>query len=321
MKINVLCPDDALEKLKNCLPLGNGNIGNIEFILNGNETVYDGIIVLQSTSRYQHKKLCVKDGNSLMVVMEPPDILRMPSMYINQFDHVLTPNCKVRGVHTIESQFGQIWTVNKSYQSLAAMKPVNKTRYFSTVTSTKVVTRGHKQRLKLACRIQQEFFSCFDWYGRGVREIKDKWDAIAPYRYHLIFENGRWDHYWTEKLTDAFMGFSLPIYVGCPNITDYFAKESIVVLDDKNPCRAIDQLKEVLERDAYTEAFEHILVARNKVIHEYSIFNVLVKFIDEYFSGSSCYKVINLHNFENIAYRYNVRKLFKKYWYGLKKIT
>jgi hypothetical protein len=42
-------------------------------------------------------------------------------------------------------------------------------------------------------------------------------------------ENSQSPHYWTEKLTDAYLGWAFPLYVGCPNVGDYFAKESFLL--------------------------------------------------------------------------------------------
>jgi hypothetical protein len=293
------------------MPMGSETIGNVVFSINGSAKRYDGIVVLQSTRRYEYEELCCKEGNALLVVMEPQDILRMPSGYTNQFDHVLTPNCKVRGKHIIHSQFGQLWTFNQDYESMILKRPPDKTLNFSTVTSIKTDTNGQRRRIELLRRIQEEIG--IDWYGRGVSEIEDKWDAIAPYKYHLVFENGRWPHYWTEKLTDAFLGFSLPIYVGCPNIKEYFSQEALILLDDTSPQKAVNQLIKLVEDDAYSIAFQSIVSARNKVIYEYSLFNVLIKLIQQYFSMSTTsYKRIDLRLFENISYKYSIRKMLKR---------
>lgn len=312
MHINILCPDSALGKLENCLPAGSRQIGNIEISVNGNKNRYDGIAVLQSTIGYGRKELSCKEGNALLIVREPQDILRMPQRYINQFDHVLTPNGKVQGLNTIYSQFGQLWTINNSYSSLAAMTVPEKTKVLSTVTSLKTDTRGHQYRLTLCRRIQKEFNDCFDWYGRGIHEIDDKWVAIAPYRYHLVFENSRWDHYWTEKLTDAYLGFSKPIYIGCPNIMDYFPENSLSVLSHKSVDLAISQLRRVLEADAYAKSLAPIIIARNKTIHEYSFFHVLIGIVNQYFENTDRYKAINLCWFENTAYRHHLKMFIKR---------
>lgn len=320
MKINIVCPNSAKERLESCMPTALESAGSIEFSINGEEMAYDGVVVLQSTSGYNCSSLSCPRGNALLVVREPQDILRMPARYVRQFDHVLTPNRKVSGVHTIYSQFGQLWTVNRSYKELDAMAVPEKTKLISTVVSTKRVTKGHRFRFDLTQAIAQELGDAFDWYGRGVRKIEDKWDAIAPYKYHLVFENGQWPHYWSEKLTDAFVGFSMPIYVGCPNIIDYFQSDAIVILDARNLEKAISQLKSIISDDPYDRSFHHLLAARNKVIREYSLFHKLEKIIQSHFCEKiTAYRKIELGEFENVAYRYSPEKMLRRLRYRLVK--
>jgi hypothetical protein len=312
MKVNIICPEDAVRRLVNCLPGGDAKIGNIIFSFNNRDEYYDGIVVLQSTSSYDYDALYFREGNSLLIVREPQDILRMPSRYINQFDHVLTPNRKVKGKHTINAQFGQLWTFNKNFDMLVAEPPPRKILNLSTVTSLKANTQGHKKRLELLKLIKKELGNDFDWYGRGVRPVEDKWDAIAPYCYHLVFENGQWPDYWTEKLAEAYLGFSMPIYVGCTNIQDYFSKESLAILDDLTLAHVIRKLADLLEGDVYTKAFASIVDARNMLLQEYSFFKILVKLINENFSnGNVAHKMVRLSEFSNTAYLYNPKKLLK----------
>lgn len=318
-KINLICPKDAVHRVRNCLPTGKERIGDIQFSINGEERQYDGLIVLQSTSMYRYENQLCREGNSLMIVREPQDILRMPARYIDQFSHLLTPNPKVRGKHTIHGQFGQLWTLDYSYQELASMSAPEKTRFFSTVTSAKALTKGHVQRVELLEKIQLALPEQLDWFGRGVREINNKWDAIETYRYHLVFENGRWPDYWTEKLTDAFLGFSMPIYLGCQNIKAYFPEESMVDLNSVDSNVVIPQLKRLLEVDKYKDSSKQINLARDKVITEYSLVNVLIRLIERHFNlAATQYTEVDFGKFSNIAYRSSIKKIARK---GIKKIA
>ena len=47
-----------------------------------------------------------------------------------------------------------------------------------------------------------------DWYGRGMCAIDEKANALFPYQYHLCIENHLAKHHWTEKLADAFLGWT-----------------------------------------------------------------------------------------------------------------
>lgn len=83
----------------------------------------------------------------------------------------------------------------------------------------------HHKRLKFVKHLMNEALPEIHVWGYGMRELKNKADAIDPYKYHLAIENHSCDHHWTEKLADAFLGFSLPIYFGCTNLDHYFPKE------------------------------------------------------------------------------------------------
>tara|TARA_A100001201_G_scaffold3086_1_gene7316 strand:+ start:2281 stop:3060 length:780 start_codon:yes stop_codon:yes gene_type:complete len=47
-------------------------------------------------------------------------------------------------------------------------------------------------------------------------------DEMMYYNYHIAMENSRHENYFTEKLIDCFLTKTIPIYYGCPNISDYF---------------------------------------------------------------------------------------------------
>ncbi len=57
-----------------------------------------------------------------------------------------------------------------------------------------------------------------DCYGKGIRPIPGKLEALAPYRYSVAMENVRCDYYFTEKLVDCVLAEAVPVYWGCPSI-------------------------------------------------------------------------------------------------------
>jgi hypothetical protein len=102
--------------------------------------------------------------------------------------------------------------------------------------------------------------------------VRDKWDAIAPYRYHVAIENGTWPHYWTEKLADSFLGGALPIYSGCPNVQEYFDDRSLVRIDVTQPTRAIQTIERVIREDRYEQSREYVWQSRARVLDEHNFF-------------------------------------------------
>ena len=46
-------------------------------------------------------------------------------------------------------------------------------------------------------------------FGKGFNQIKDKSEGLKFYKYHITIENHLANHWWTEKLSDAFLGCTL----------------------------------------------------------------------------------------------------------------
>ena len=79
-----------------------------------------------------------------------------------------------------------------------------------------------------------------DCYGRGIRPVDDKRDAIRPYRFSVAMENAAVDHYFSEKLIDCLLMETVPVYYGCPGIGELFDIEGFV------PFGTVEELIHVL---------------------------------------------------------------------------
>ncbi len=162
------------------------------------------------------------------------------------------------------------------YESFKGIPCPEKKKLISVICSKNFFLPGHKKRLFFLERLQQHSLSRqIDFFGGGFRPIDDKWDAIAPYKYHIVLENSVIPDYWTEKLADAFLGFSLPVYYGCPNITEYFSPEALRVIDIDDFERSISTLGELIERDLFDRHLEAITRARADVLDRYNIFQMM----------------------------------------------
>jgi hypothetical protein len=71
---------------------------------------------------------------------------------------------------------------------------------------------------------------------------KTKWDLFCDSQFHLAIENSRQQNYFTEKLCDALITYTIPIYYGCPNISDYFDTTGWIILEDENIETVIQKL-------------------------------------------------------------------------------
>ena len=65
--------------------------------------------------------------------------------------------------------------------------------------------------------------------GRGYRPFGDKAEGLAPYRYSVVIENVREPGYFSEKLVDALLCGTVPIYWGAPDVGRFFDVRAMVV--------------------------------------------------------------------------------------------
>jgi hypothetical protein len=164
------------------------------------------------------------------------------------------------------------WWVGKSYDELHDLDVPEKTRALSAIASTKDWITGHRMRGKFVERAAQKFPD-MDLYGRGRElEIDDKWDGLATYRYSLAIENTSKDDYWTEKISDCFLSYTVPFYFGATNISQYFPEDSFIWLPIDDPERAVSVIHETLAHDEWKKRLPAIAEARRRVLEEYSLY-------------------------------------------------
>jgi hypothetical protein len=179
-------------------------------------------------------------------------------------DYVLTPSML------------RTWSVRRTYDQLRKSTVRDKRRQLSWITSDTAMLAGHRYRLKFLSRLEKEM--PLDLFGRGFRRVYDKWDVLAPYRYSIAFENMRAPYYFTEKLMDCFVCETMPIYFGSPQITTFFPKESLVVIDPEAP-NVMEQIRSVAESNLWQSNRDAILEAKRLVLDEYNIFAMLARLV------------------------------------------
>ncbi|HTQ25652.1 MAG TPA: glycosyltransferase family 10 [Bryobacteraceae bacterium] len=119
-------------------------------------------------------------------------------------------------------------------------------------------------------------------FGRGVRYIEDKWDALARYRYSIAIENSNSPDYWTEKIADCFLSWTLPLYDGCPNIEHYFPADSLIRIDANDHFATLARIDELLRRDEWEGRLPALQEARHRVLETHQMFPFFTRMIQNY---------------------------------------
>lgn len=271
-------------------PESTPEMDGCSFIFDPKCNEYDWLVAYDDLPRDRPvEELACKRINTLLLTGEPSSITRYGRRYLAQFGHVLSSQEPglIRHPRLITRQSGLLWFYGGSdergsHDALVAATPPEKSRAISCVCSTKAMRHTmHSCRLAFVRGLMDRDLPEIDVWGYGIRKLKDKADAIDPYRYHLAIENHACEHHWTEKLADAFLGFSLPLYFGCTNLDAYFPPESYIWIDIRKPNDALATIRKTLVDDPYEARLPAIIEARRRVLEEYATFPQLAHLIQE----------------------------------------
>lgn len=119
---------------------------------------------------------------------------------------------------------------------ISAITP-EKSRHMSLIASGKRDLEGHQLRHRLVDHVREAGMDV-DVMGRGYKPFERKEDGLQSYRFSLVIENTREPHYFTEKIVDAALCRTVPIYWGCPNIADYFDPDGLIICETEDALRA-----------------------------------------------------------------------------------
>jgi hypothetical protein len=113
---------------------------------------------------------------------------------------------------------------------------VAKTRMCSLIASAKRRLPGHALRHEMVSWVRGTGQDV-EVMGHGYRSFAAKSEGLAAYRYSVVIENSQEENYFTEKLVDAMLCKTVPIYWGCPNIGDYFDVRGMIL------CRSAAEIR------------------------------------------------------------------------------
>jgi len=141
--------------------------------------------------------------------------------------------------------------VNSDLDALSGMPCPHKPKLLSLIVSGKCSTKGHRWRHYLASELKAYFGNQIDVFGFGHNPVPDKKLAIDPYQYSIVIENDDFPFYATEKVVDALLGWSLPIYAGAGNL-DACLEQSLPRLSfGCGADQAIAQIKAILQSSPF----------------------------------------------------------------------
>ena len=298
--------------------------GDCEFCINDTERVADYCVVYDDVAEEQLVEC--KPGGRILVTAEPPEVRQYDRDFLAQFDCVVAVDRNIQHPNPIFSQQALSWMVGwrffqteqgaiKDYDFFRSYDFSTKPNLIAMVASKKTITQGHARRYRFAQALKDYFGDRMDLFGLGIREIDDKWDALATYRYTLSIENSVIPDYWTEKVTDPFLTLTFPFYYGCPNLQQYFPAAAFERIDIENIQQSIDTIESAVENNLYQTRIDDLRRARDLAMNEFNVFPMLVRLVETLEKKSSGGEFVTTKirphaRFQNTIWKRIKRKVF-----------
>lgn len=167
------------------------------------------------------------ESKKIALIIEPKIIIPQTYDWVfenyNDFDFILTHNKYLIDnlPNTIFYPHGGCWIYSENQNIW------EKNKNLSIISSEKKFTFGQKLRHEIIDFLNQINFN-YDCYGRGYNPVENKIYALQDYRFSIVVENSREDFYFSEKIIDCMRTGTIPIYWGCPSISNFFDARGII---------------------------------------------------------------------------------------------
>ncbi len=203
--------------------------------------------------------------------------------FFNQFSYIYTCHDIANNNVQFEPPFLP-WMINSNHgpslfseserdiEWLSKLKNIEKKRKLSVICSSKVFTPDHLLRYKFVSRLKEYFGDDLDWFGNGVNPVATKWEAIAPYKYHIVLENQSRKDVITEKIYDSYLGLAYPIYWGAPNLGQYFPQTSFDEINVYDFHASVKKIETILESRTFELRRMELLACKELVLNKYNLF-------------------------------------------------
>lgn len=269
--INIISDNEHYDDILRQLP-GTGYPG-WQFTLNA--TTPSDVLVVLEYPKNDIEVSCIP-SNTFLWSMEPPDEeWEWLRKCYRHFSKIITIDNQLQHPKIYHNQLAIPWQIQYTFDELNNIQVFQyKNKNLSFITSNYKARKGHKKRLKFLNQVTGKL--PFDLYGRGFKKLDNKADGLMPYKYTIVVENSRYKDYWSEKLADAFLCGCLPIYYGCPNVSDYFSENAYISIDINKPEAAIATILKTISGNEWEKRKDAIITARQKILNEYQFFPQLI---------------------------------------------
>jgi hypothetical protein len=226
----------------------------------------DALLILNNPSE-KIATTCYPE-NVLAVMMEPGVYSEHPWMFkkLDQYSIVYSPI--QHSSNTVLSHGYMGWYLTQDYHFFSALPVPVKAFDISCIASDLSMLSGHQLRLDFINTLRKQMPE-IHFFGKGSNYIPDKTEGLLPYRYSIAIENTSAPYYFTEKINDCFLTYTVPLYYGCKNIGKYFPEKAFIQVNIEEPEKAIAKMRQAVERNDWQERIDALQEARQLVLNKY----------------------------------------------------
>lgn len=263
-----------------------------EYIFTNDETKdYDWLVVYDEFPRRKKSKE-LKNGrfqldcprsHTILATGEPQSVKFYNSVYTRQFGHLLTNRPREAENHP-GYFFGRgyyFWYVGRNYVEARAFTPKEKTKLVSAVYSSKSMrhTKHHARSVLLDYLVKH--VQGLERFGKDVRPVKSKHEALDDYKYHIAVENHIGAGHWSEKIADPLLCECLPFYAGDPEIANVLPKDSFIEIPIDDPPKAAQIINDAISNNEYEKRLPAIKEAKRLLLERYNFRDQVIELIEK----------------------------------------
>jgi hypothetical protein len=177
------------------------------------------------------------------------EIKNNPEPYIEAYDSIFTHDKELLDLDpTFKFVFGQ----GSIIEEVGVFK---KSKLISCIVSDLQMNEGHRLRLEIAKQIEES--GQVDMYGKAFKFVPRKIDALKDYMFSFAMENAYYESYFTEKLHDCLLTGTMPIYLGAPNIGDFYNLDGMVIME-RDADGEVSFDSEILSEEYYNDHLDAV---------------------------------------------------------------
>lgn len=215
---------------------------------------------------------------NILIIQEPNQLFGLHDWAIQNhqsFSCILTWGQQILDSceNAILLPFGTTFLHGKDKYKTLASHP--KTFNLSFLCGSKKIIDGHFVRQNIFQR-HSELKIPNKWIYTCPGDLKSQ--CFENSMFHLAVENSRNQNYFTEKIIDAFITKTIPLYRGCTNINDFFDSKGFFIFDNEDE---FFKIANSLTEEDYYSRLEYIEKNYHTAIYYAEIFNRIADLLNE----------------------------------------